>query len=35
MNNEGENQDGNKEENVVSNKFEEDAFLLFLESIDD
>ena len=28
--NEGEKKDGNKEENVVSNKSEEDAFLLSL-----
>ena len=27
--------EGNKEENVVSNKSKEDALLLFLESIDD
>ena len=27
--------DGNKEENMVSNKFREDAFLLSLENVDD
>ena len=34
-NNEGDKQDGNKEENVVSKKFEEDALLFSLESVDD
>ena len=34
-NNEGDKQDGNKEENVISSKLEEDALLLSLESIDD
>ena len=33
--NEGDKLEGNKEANVVSNKFEEDALLLSLESIDD
>lgn len=32
---EGEKQDGNNEANVVSNKSEEDALLLSLESVDD
>ena len=35
MNNEGDKPKGNKEVNVVSNKFEEDSLLLSLESIDD
>ena len=34
-NNEGEKKDGKKEANVVSNKFEEDSFLLSLEIIND
>ena len=33
--NEGDKPDGDKEANVVSNKSEEDAFLIFLESVDD
>ena len=33
--NEGDKPDGDKEENVVSNKSEEDALLLSLESVDD
>ena len=33
--NEGDKPDGDKEANVVSNKSEEDAFLLSLESVDD
>ena len=34
-NNEGDKLEGNKEANVVSNKYEEDVFLLSLESVDD
>ena len=34
-NNEGRNLEGNKEENVVDKKSEEDDFLLSLESVDD
>ena len=34
-NNEGDKLEENKEENVISNKFEEDALLLPLESIHD
>ena len=34
-NNEGDKLEGNKETNVVSNKSEEDVFLLSLESVDD
>ena len=33
--NEGDKQEGNKEENVVSNKSEKDALVLSLESVDD
>ena len=35
MKNEGNKSEGNKEANVVSKKFEEDALLLSLESVDD
>ena len=34
-NNEGDKQEGNKEENVASNKSKEDSLLLSLESVDD
>jgi len=34
-NNEGDKSEWSKESNVVSNKFEEDALLLSLESVDD
>ena len=34
-NNEGDKLEGNKEKNVISNKSEEDALILSLESIDD
>ena len=33
--NEGDKPNGDKEANVVSNKFDEDALLLSLESVDD
>ena len=33
--NEGDKLDGDKETNVVSKKFDEDALLLSLESVDD
>ena len=35
MKNEGEKKDGDKKENVVSNKSDEDALLLSIESVDD
>ena len=34
MNNEGDKPEGKKEANMVSRKFEEDAMLLSLESVD-